>query len=86
MRNTGPFIEQLHNTSTVQQVERFSLYTNHYILLFYVVAGMLQSRQIPANIALQLDERVSNAGFDVEQVIMTPMSINHKGKAGELLW
>ncbi|CAO3615219.1 unnamed protein product [Mucor fragilis] len=64
MRNTGPFIEQLHNT----------------------IAGMLQSRQIPANIALQLDERVSNAGFDVEQVIMTPMSINHKGKAGELLW
>lgn len=47
---------------------------------------MLQSRQIPGNIALQLDERVSNAGFDIEQMITTPMALNHKDKAGELLW
>lgn len=47
---------------------------------------MLKSRQIPSNIALQLDDRVSNAGFDVERIIMTPMAVNHKNKAGELLW
>ncbi|KAL7314048.1 hypothetical protein PS15m_007706 [Mucor circinelloides] len=64
LRNTGPFIQQLHNT----------------------ISGMLESRQIPADIALQLDDRVSNAGFDMEQIIITPMAINHKNKAGCLLW
>ncbi|KAK4520368.1 uncharacterized protein ATC70_008502 [Mucor velutinosus] len=58
------------------------LHECHYL----VVTDMLKSHQIPASIALGLDDRVSNAGFDVERIIITPMPINHKGKAGELLW
>lgn len=72
--------------SNKQTSPQIKLNTYLFVTYLKLVSDMLRSRQIPPDISLHLEDRTSNAGFFVKQVIMTSMAVNHENKAGELLW
>jgi hypothetical protein len=47
---------------------------------------MFSSRGIPPKIALELEGRLIKAGFENQVLKVTPLPINHTGKAGKLMW
>lgn len=47
---------------------------------------MLNSRNIPLTISVELEERLIKAGFVDVVVKVTGIPLNHGGKVGELLW
>lgn len=47
---------------------------------------MMRSRQLVPEAAVQLKERIPNAGFVNEKVQIFNFNMNHTDKAGELFW
>lgn len=47
---------------------------------------MLESRDIPADIPLQLEERMNRAGYVNLVETRSFLPLNHGGKAGKLMW
>ncbi|KAI9254350.1 S-adenosyl-L-methionine-dependent methyltransferase [Helicostylum pulchrum] len=50
------------------------------------VSSMLESRDIPADIPLQLEERMNRAGYVNLVETRSFLPLNHGGKAGKLMW
>jgi hypothetical protein len=47
---------------------------------------MFVARGIPAKVCPELEGRLINAGFEKQVLKITPLALNHGGKAGKLLW
>lgn len=47
---------------------------------------MLSSRGMPKQIAAELEHRLVKAGFVNQVSKITPLPMNHSGKAGDLFW
>jgi hypothetical protein len=47
---------------------------------------MLSSRGMPKKISGELEHRLNKAGFVNQVLRITPLPMNHSGKAGKLFW
>lgn len=44
------------------------------------------SRNMPPKVSIELQDRLTRAGFVDIELEMTPLKLNHTDKAGYLLW
>ncbi|KAI9366414.1 S-adenosyl-L-methionine-dependent methyltransferase [Pilaira anomala] len=54
--------------------------------LHAVLSEMVESRDIPANIAAQLKDRITEAGYINLVEVKEDIPLNHSGKGGEMIW
>lgn len=47
---------------------------------------MIESRDIPANVAAQLKSRITEAGYINLVEVKEDIPLNHSGKGGEMIW
>jgi hypothetical protein len=79
-------ITQHEYVDIFQQVKMKSVILSSLSYINYIAALMFSSRRIPPRICSELGDRLTYAGFVNQELKITPMSVNHGGKAGKLLW
>lgn len=47
---------------------------------------LFTARGLPSNVCSKLEGRLVQNGFVDQKVEVTPLAMNHSGKAGEMLW
>ncbi|KAL7319725.1 hypothetical protein PS15m_002826 [Mucor circinelloides] len=52
----------------------------------YTMSEMMLSRNMPPKVSIELQDRLTRAGFVDIELEMTPLKLNHTDKAGYLLW
>ncbi|KAI9366412.1 S-adenosyl-L-methionine-dependent methyltransferase [Pilaira anomala] len=50
------------------------------------LTSVLEARGIPIKIAVELEERITRAGFVNQENMIVKLNLNHNGKAGDMLW
>jgi hypothetical protein len=47
---------------------------------------MFVARGLPKEVCGQMENRIIRAGFEKQVLKITPLPVNHNGKAGRLFW